>query len=205
MAELDHDIVHDSLTLLGELLEGRRLRPLHLVVSGGSALLAAEIVSRTTHDVDVIAMRGEVDGDIIDAYPLPEFLKECVREVAEEKRLRPNWLNAATAMLMIDLRRFPADFLSELVERSYGGWLRVSYIGRSGQIYLKFYAAVARSEARDLGDLRALAPDADEAERTARWLIEEEVISKGHIPRLLDLLRQLEHHDLVPRIEALAG
>lgn len=205
MAELDHDIVHDSLTLLGELLEGRRLRPLHLVVSGGSALLAAEIVSRTTHDVDVIAMRGEVDGDIIDAYPLPEFLKECVREVAEEKRLRPNWLNAATAMLMIDLRRFPADFLSELVERSYGGWLRVSYIGRSGQIYLKFYAAVARSEARDLGDLRALAPDADEAERTARWLIEEEVISKGHIPRLLDLLRQLEHHDLVPRIEAIAG
>jgi hypothetical protein len=204
MAELDHDIVHESLTLLGELLEGRRLRPLHLVVSGGSALLAAEIVSRTTHDVDVIAMRGEVDGDIIDAYPLPEFLKECVREVAEEKRLRPNWLNAATAMLMIDLRRFPADFLSELVERSYGGWLRVSYIGRSGQIYLKFYAAVARSEARDLGDLRALAPDADEAERTARWLIEEEVISKGHIPKLLDLLRQLEHHDLVPRIEALA-
>jgi hypothetical protein len=204
MAVLDHDIVHESLTLLGELLEGRRLRPLHLVVSGGSALLAAEIVSRTTHDVDVIAMRGEVDGDIIDAYPLPEFLKECVREVAEEKRLRPNWLNAATAMLMIDLRRFPADFLSELVERSYGGWLRVSYIGRSGQIYLKFYAAVARSEARDLGDLRALGPDADEAERTARWLIEEEVISKGHIPKLLDLLRQLEHHDLVPRIEALA-
>jgi hypothetical protein len=204
MAELDHDIVHESLTLLGELLEGRRLRPLHLVVSGVSALLAAEIVSRTTHDVDVIAMRGEVDGDIIDAYPLPEFLKECVREVAEEKRLRPNWLNAATAMLMIDLRRFPADFLSELVERSYSGWLRVSYIGRSGQIYLKFYAAVARSEARDLGDLRALAPDADEAERTARWLIEEEVISKGHIPKLLDLLRQLEHHDLVPRIEALA-
>lgn len=204
MAELDHDIVHESLTLLGELLEGRRLRPLHLVVSGGSALLAAEIVSRTTHDVDVIAMRGEVDGDIIDAYPLPEFLKECVREVAEEKRLRPNWLNAATAMLMIDLRRFPADFLSELVERSYGGWLRVSYIGRSGQIYLKFYAAVARSEARDLGDLRALGPDADEAERTASWLIEEEVISKRHVPKLLDLLRQLEHHDLVPRIEALA-
>lgn len=204
MAELNHDIVHESLALLGELLAGRRVRPLHLVVSGGSALLAAEIVSRTTHDVDVIAMRGELDGDIIDAHPLPEFLKESVREVAEEKRLRPNWLNAATAMLMVDLRRFPADFLADLVDRSYGDWLRVSFIGRSGQIYLKFYAAVARSEARDLGDLRALAPDAAEAERTARWLIEEEVVSKGHLPRLLDLLRQLGNHDLVPRIEALA-
>ncbi len=204
MAELDHEIVHESLALLGELLAVRRERPLHLVVSGGSALLAAEIVSRTTHDVDVIAMRGEVDGDILDAHPLPEFLKDCAREVAEEKRLRPNWLNASTAMLMIDLRRFPGDFLADLLERSYGDWLRVSFVGRSGQIYLKFYAAVCRSEARDLGDLRALAPDAVEAERAARWLLEEEVISKGQLPRLLDLLRKLKHHDLVPRIEALA-
>ncbi len=204
MAELDHNIVHESLTLLGELLAERRARPLHLVVSGGSALLAAEIVSRTTHDVDVIAMRGEVDGDIVDAYPLPEFLKECAREVAEEKRLRPNWLNAATALLMIDLRRFPADFLADLVERSYGDWLRVSFIGRSGQIYLKFYAAVARSEARDLSDLQALAPDAAETERTARWLVTGEVISTAQVPRLLDLLHKLEHYDLVPRIKALA-
>ncbi len=204
MAELDQNIVHESLTLLGELLGGRRERALHLVVSGGAALLAAEIISRTTNDVDVIAMRGEVDGDIVDAYPLPEFLKECAREVAEEKRLRPGWLNAATALLMIDLRRFPSDFLGDLIERSYGEWLRVSFIGRSGQIYLKFYAAVARSEARDLGDLRALAPNATEAERTARWLIEEEVISKGQYPRLIELLRNLGHHDLVPRIKALA-
>ena len=123
MAELDHDIVHESLTLLGELLAGRRERHLHLVVSGGSALLAAEIVSRTTHDVDVIAMRSEIDGDIVDAHPLPEFLKECVREVAGEKRLRPNWLNAATGLLMIDLRRFPDDFLADLIERHSGEWL----------------------------------------------------------------------------------
>ena len=147
---------------------------------------------------------SEIDGDIVDAHPLPEFLKECVREVAGEKRLRPNWLNAATGLLMIDLRRFPDDFLADLIERHYGEWLRVSFIGRAGQIYLKFYAAVARSEARDLGDLRALAPNATEAGRTARWLIEEEVISKGQLPKLLDLLRTLEHHDLVPRIEAFA-
>lgn len=204
MEGLDQNIVHESLALLGELLAERRVRPLHLVVSGGSALLAAEIVSRTTHDVDVIAMRAEVDGDVIDAHPLPEFLKECAREVAEEKNLRTNWLNAATALLMIDLRRFPPDFLGDLIERSYGDWLRVSFIGRSGQIYLKFYAAVARSEARDLGDLRALAPDAKEAERTARWLIDEEVISTAQIPGLLDLLRNLEHHDLVSQIKELA-
>jgi len=204
MSELDRDIVHESLILLGELLAERRQRPLHLVVSGGAALLAAGIVTRTTYDVDVIALRGEVDGNIIEAHPLPEFLKECVRDVGEEKRLRPNWLNAATAMLMIDLGRFPANFLDDLIERSYGDWLRVSFIGRSGQIYLKFYAAVSRNEPRDLGDLRTLAPGATEAEQTARWLITEEVISQGQVPKLLDLLSTLEHHDLIPRIEALA-
>jgi hypothetical protein len=96
MPSLDQQIVEDSLNLLGELLAARKERLIHLVVSGGAALLAAEIVSRTTHDVDVIAMRGEVDGDILDGHPLPEFFKECVREVAEEKRLRANWLNAST-------------------------------------------------------------------------------------------------------------
>lgn len=204
MASLDQHIVEDSLNLLGELLAARKERLIHLVVSGGAALLAAEIVSRTTHDVDVIAMRGEVDGDILDGHPLPEFLKECVREVAEEKRLRANWLNASTAMLMIDLRRFPGDFLTDLVDRSYGEWLRVSFIGRSGQIYLKFYAAVARDEARDLADLRALAPNEIEVDRVARWLVEEEVVSKAEIPRLARIVSELGHHDLVSRIEALA-
>jgi len=203
MAEMDQRVVEQPLELLGELLAGRKERPLHLVVSGGSALLAADIVARTTNDVDVIAMRGEVDGEILDAHPLPEFLGECVREVAEEKRLRSDWLNAATALLMIDLRRFPADFLTDLVEHSYGDWLRVSFIGRPGQIHLKFHAAVARSEARDREDLRALAPDAAEAERTARWLIEEELVPRGRLPALVELLRELDHHDLVPRIEAL--
>ncbi len=204
MASLDQQIVEDSLNLLGELLAARKERLIHLVVSVGAALLAAEIVSRTTHDVDVIAMRGEVDGDILDGHPLPEFLNECVREVAEEKRLRANWLNASTAMLMIDLRRFPGDFLADLVDRSYGDWLRVSFIGRAGQIYLKFYAAVARNEARDLADLRALEPNKLEVDHAARWLVEEEVVSKAEVPRLVRIVSELGHHDLISRIEALA-
>lgn len=100
-------------------------------------MIAAEIVSRTTNDVDAIAVRGEVDGDIIYACPLPEFLKECVRGVAEEERLRPNWLNAATALLMTDLHRFPADFFADLVKRSHGEWLKVSFIGGTGQVCLE--------------------------------------------------------------------
>jgi hypothetical protein len=107
-------------------------------------------------------------------------------------------------MLMIDLRRFPADFLTDLVDRSYGDWLRVSFIGRAGQIYLKFYAAVARNEARDLADLRALAPTETEVDRAARWLVEEEVVSKAEVPRLARIVSELGHHDLISTIEALA-
>ncbi len=135
-------LVHESLTLLGELLEGRRLRPLHLVVSGGSALLAAEIVSRTTHDVDVIADARGVDGDIIDAYPLLEFLKECVREVAEEKRPAPELAQCRAGHADVDLRRFPPTS-SPNSSSAPTGMAPGQLYRKVGQIYLKFYAAVA--------------------------------------------------------------
>ncbi|MCB1236533.1 MAG: hypothetical protein KDM91_15805 [Verrucomicrobiae bacterium] len=75
MPGFDQNAIDESLYLLGELLDLEKERPIHLLVSGGSALLAAEIVARTTNDVDVIALRGEVDGEIVSAYPLPDFLK----------------------------------------------------------------------------------------------------------------------------------
>lgn len=199
---MDRDIVDESLSLLGELLDEWKQRPVHLVVSGGSALLAAGIISRTTHDVDVLAMRGEVDGEIIGAYPLPEFLKEAARQVAAEKGLEEGWLNATTALLMIDLRRFPGDFLSDLRSRTYGEYLSVSFIGRAGQIYLKFFAAVGRNEARDLDDLRAIGPTPSEAERAAKWLIDEQVISRLQVPKLLSTLEALGHHALLSQIKS---
>ena len=107
-------------------------------------------------------------------------------------------------MLVMNLRRFPADFLTDLVDRSYADWLRVSFIGRAGQIYLKFYAAVARNEARDLADLKALAPTETEVDRAARWLVDEEVVSKAEVPRFARIVSELGHYGLISRIEALA-
>ena len=74
---------------MGELLEEAGQAPVHLIVCGGSALQAAAIVGRTTKDVDVLVRRGEIDGEIdgeiIMAYPLPahvvqaavQWLKHC--------------------------------------------------------------------------------------------------------------------------------
>ena len=47
--EFDRNLMEEALQLLGDLLDAEEAVPVHLVVSGGSALLAAGIVVRT-HD-----------------------------------------------------------------------------------------------------------------------------------------------------------
>lgn len=201
MSLLDRDLVHDALSLLGEVLRARGEPPLHLVVSGGAALLAAGLVTRVTNDVDVIARRGEVDGEVFAAHPLPAQVKEAVADVARELDLRPNWLNAATGALMIDLARFPPDFLADTVEKEYGPNFKITYIGRPGQLYLKFYAAVARDEPRDLADLRAMRVTPAEALRIGIWMLADEVISVGNKPRLCRIATELNCHEIVSDIE----
>lgn len=159
-----------ALTLLGEVLEGRNMAPCHLVVCGGAALRAAAIVSRVTRDVDVLAQRGEIDGELSSAYPMSESLKQAVAEVATELNLPANWLNASTSMLIGDLESLPAEVWQDLHEKAYGPRLRISYIGRAGLIVLKFKAAIGRQEGRDLDDLMALAPDAQTCRRAVAWL-----------------------------------
>ena len=55
----------------------------NLVVCGGTALVATELVMRTTRDVDVVAMADD-NGELIDPAPLPEALATAALEVAEK-------------------------------------------------------------------------------------------------------------------------
>jgi hypothetical protein len=160
----------EALSLLGEVLESRRTAPCHLIVCGGAALRAGLVVSRVTKDVDVLATRGVVDGEISAAWPLLESLKTAVFDVAVELGLPANWLNASTSLLIGPLEDLPSEVWRNLQEKSYGSCLRISYVGRTGQIPLKLRAAVERREARDLDDLKALAPDAGEFHRATAWL-----------------------------------
>src|SRR4051812_24481580 len=69
MSEIGENQLHVILSALGEQLAqgGERV---HLVVIGGSALIAIDAIGRATRDVDVVAL--EVDGVLISAQPLPE-------------------------------------------------------------------------------------------------------------------------------------
>jgi len=183
----------DALVLLGEVLENRRATPCHLVVCGGAALRATEFVTRVTKDVDVLAFRGEVDGEIGAAWPLPEDLLKAVAEVAVELGLPATWLNASTWLLIGPLERLPAEVWSELREINYGPCLTISYVGRAGQIPLKMCAALDRREPRDLDDLRALAPTAEECRRAVLWIRQAGLPDAGWQSRLDEILEFLGH------------
>lgn len=194
---LDRQSTHEALALLGELLEDGGHGMTHLIVTGGSALLAAGVVARATKDVDVLARRGEIDGEVMTAYPLPSYVAEAAAKVARELRLPTNWLNASTSLLMVPVDQLPAQIWSDVLERDYGTSLRVGFVGRGGQIYLKMYAAVGREEERDLEDLRALDPSSSERRAALSWLQDCELIDQGNRDRLETVLTQLGYHDLL--------
>lgn len=137
----------------------------HLIVIGGSGLIAIEAVSRATRDVDVVAL--ERDGELVSAEPLPAVVRDAAAIVARDLGLEANWLNAGPTGLL--LHGLPAGFAKRLVAREYGLALRVSFAARVDQIFFKLYAAADRREARDFADLERLAPTDDELRAAARW------------------------------------
>jgi hypothetical protein len=179
--------------LLGELLEERSVPPLRLIVCGGTALRALGIVTRVTKDVDVLARRGEVDGELFPAWPLPDEVRDAVAEVATELRLPSNWLNTSTSMLMVPLDELPAELWSEIQEEDFGRCLRIGFVGRVGQIHLKMYAALGRVEQRDVDDLVALAPTGEEWERVAKWLRDGGLLDAAGEQRLAEVLKEVGH------------
>jgi hypothetical protein len=164
MPTIGPDELHDVLAALGDLLEpiGERF---HLVVIGGSGLAAIGAVSRTTRDVDVVAL--ERDGELIPAEPLPDAIRTAAATVARDLRLEVNWLNAGPSGLL-DLG-LPVGFASRLAGRDYGSMLRVSFAARIDQIFFKLYAFADREEPRDLTDLQQLDPTPGELRDAARW------------------------------------
>lgn len=151
------------LDVLGEQLAELGAR-YDLVVVGGSALLALRLVVRSTRDVDIVALR---DGDVLRSVtPLPE--SQVARDrVARDLGLPPDWLNAGPAALL-DFG-LPEGFLSRAVRHDHGPALTVWYASRFDQIHFKLYATVDQGAGKHEGDLRALAPSADELLAAARW------------------------------------
>ena len=161
------------LQLMGEFMDSENSPDLRLVVSGGAALIANGIVDRSTHDLDVFAQR-ELEGDLRPGNPLPEWFIDLVKRIAKQESLPENWINSATSLVANGLENglamLPADCLQDLDEICFGERLRVSFLKREAQIFLKVYAYFGRIEERDRVDLKALSPSAGELESALDWV-----------------------------------
>lgn len=74
MGGLNSTTLQRSLTLLGERLMMKGSERLQLVVCGGASLIVLGIVSRSTADVDVVAM-ASWDGYLYSPVPFPRELR----------------------------------------------------------------------------------------------------------------------------------
>ena len=153
-----------ALSALGDQL-AQLGQQVHLIVIGGSGLVAIDAVTRTTRDVDVVAL--QVDGELVSAQPLPDGVVTAAALVARDLELEANWLNPGPTSLLIG--GLPPGFSSRLITSEYGPSLRVSFAARLDQIFLKLYAAADRREPRDFDDLRRLRPTHAELRSGARW------------------------------------
>lgn len=187
-----------ALNLLSELLQYQESEPFELVVCGGSALIALNLVPRTTRDVDILALRS--NSLLISPAPLPNLLVQTAREVQIALNLPDDWINNGPSANEGGLFQMglPDGLESRLTTKRYGEVLSVSFIGRIDQIYFKLWAAVDRG-GYHIDDLLKLHPTENELVDAALWTMEKDV-SEGYKMVLGQLLIHLGFENAVQRI-----
>ena len=197
--ELDKEKLDRAFRLLAERLRQLAAPPLRLAVCGGSALLAQNIVSRTTRDVDIVALLDEHE-QLMEPVPLPAALLQAARDIAPLCDLDEHWLNNGPSRGEGGLFQMglPQGFTSRLQRHAYGDQLVIYFTGRRDQIFFKLYAAVDRG-GRDLTDLAAFRPTAEEAEAAARWAMTNDV-SENYRMLLIKLLRSIGYEQVAEKL-----
>jgi hypothetical protein len=165
-----------------------------LIVIGGSALLALGLVSRSTQDVDVVALMGSAGLD--KALPLPKPLAAARARVARDFDLPEDWLNSESAADMLRLG-LPEGFTDRLTCQEYGPSLTVRYASRFDQIHFKLHATVDRGGGKHFSDLQTLEPRKAELLAAARWTRTHDP-SEGFLSVLNEVLAyfEIENADL---------
>ncbi|MEI8234155.1 MAG: hypothetical protein WCH57_05660 [Verrucomicrobiota bacterium] len=193
MADINHEALNEALTLLGSLMASRQRPQLHLVVCGGSALIALQLVARTTKDVDVLATIE--DHHLVCARPLPDWLLNDAGDVRQELRLPEKWLNDGPADPDLFRLGLPEGVLERLHTREFSSCLKIGFIDRVDQIHLKLYAA-ADIGGQHFSDLRKLQPTPEELLTAARWTFTQDP-SEGFLDAVTRVFNALGHADLV--------
>jgi hypothetical protein len=172
----------------------------NLVVCGGAALIATDLVRRTTQDVDVVALMDD-DGVLLDPAPLPEELVAAAGEVAEDLGLPRDWLNNGPSSGEGGIFRLglPHGFAERLRWETFGDRLTIGFISRYDQIHFKLYAAVDQAGSYHADDLQVLQPSDEELLSAAKWSMTHDP-SDGYLESMKWFFKEFGYGHLVERI-----
>ncbi len=198
----DRSLSRDNLDTIFHLLDYRltenHSNPVEIVVCGGTALIWSGLVSRTTKDVDIVALASS--GTLLSPDPLPEQLLKASREVADDLGLPDGWLNNGPSRNEGGLFQLglPDGLAQRLHSKRYGSCLAVHFISRIDQIFFKLYASADRG-GYHIQDLLSLTPDHKEIEAAAKWAMTHDV-SEGFAVIMKQLLVGLGYEDVSEKL-----
>ncbi len=200
MKELTKDIINKTLKLLNDRMELNGTSPIKIVVCGGSALIAANLVNRVTKDIDIVALMNK-KAQLIEPVPLPIDFMKAAKQVGELLDLPDDWINNGPSsneggIFQLGL---PELFTERLQEVKYGDALTVYFISRLDQIHFKLWAAVDRFGGYHADDLIALNPTMEEILQAAKWSMKLDP-SAGYHEMLKMFLRQIGFDNVAERI-----
>ena len=200
MQTIKYSDLKKALHLLNNELNRADSAGYNLIICGGTALNATNLISRTTKDVDILALCDE-DMKILDPEPLPSELINAALSVAENLGLPSDWLNNGPSHGDGGIFRLglPPGLPERLTKEVIGNKLIVYYISRIDQIFFKLYAAVDQFGGYHAVDLEALAPTAKEILMAAEWSMTHD-ISDGYRLSVKSFLEEFGYEKAAEKI-----
>ncbi|MFC1782053.1 nucleotidyl transferase AbiEii/AbiGii toxin family protein [Planctomycetota bacterium] len=196
----EYDKINEALRLLDGRLKMNQSGSFSLVVCGGTALNALNLIRRTTKDVDIVALMDS-NNQLLDPDPLPEELLVAAKEVADTLHLPQDWLNNGPSSGDGGLFRLglPERFKERLVKNYQGEKLTVYFVSRLDQIHFKLYAAVDQLGSYHASDLKQLSPSDEELLAAIGWATTHDP-SEGFQTAIKLFLREFGYERLVDKI-----
>ncbi len=171
--ELTRDRITELLGAVGEQLALREASASLLIV-GGAALNLRGLISRTTLDVDVVALVDSTAGErsFRSPDPLPQVLVEAIEIVSRDFALSRDWMNTVVAAIWE--QGVPDSLPDDIQWQTYGS-LEIGLVGRQTLISLKLYALIDQGkQSKHFKDLIELNPTDKELQVATSWVLEQD-------------------------------
>jgi len=195
---IGHDSIDKILNALDKNIGINKKKKISIVVCGGSALFALNLIKRTTKDVDVL---GQIDEEkkkntIIYMEKFPDWFELSAKTVAKDFNLPEDWINLGPSDQVKS--GLPERLFERLTKKVYGKYLSVFFISRIDQIFFKLYASIDRG-GYHVDDLFALNPTNEELFNACKWVLTQDV-SEGFKLLLKDFLKKTNNNEIAERI-----